>query len=146
MVIFNFQRNIKMVFIYCYNELNHRYFNFKTLYKHLKLSQNILENIVLTLETLIGGYFSAKRLKFQLKNLFSERRGWNFPLGDAIIVCIYKIIQHNPLFKYGEKPELEYRCLRCRNSVGIFKRIKKPAVRETKKLGFYLCFCFDVKE
>ena len=140
---------VQMIRIYCYNELNHQHFSLKTLYKMLKLKSSILENIILTLQTLIGGYFSNQRLEFQLSHLFSERQGWYFPLGEAIAACIYKAICHNYIFLYGMRPIREYQRLKCLRLVGIFYEPKpKPTKKKPSRLFRFLCFCFclDVKE
>ena len=131
-----------MPYIYHYSQYGHLYFS-NNLKKISVLSRNYDDKILIELETLSGGIFSKKRLIFQLENLFSEKRGWRWPLNEIISKKLYKIITTNPIFKYGNIDKLKYQELRRGKKVGIFKtNDKNNKSNKSNNCLTYLCIFF----
>lgn len=103
---------------------------------------NVEVKMIKLMETLIGGYFSSKRLRFQLENLFSENNGWGWPDGVIIANNIYKLITKNMMFKYGIISNIEYQKLRRKKLVGIFKADESKSKEKgiLNVICFYICY------
>tara|TARA_B100000035_G_scaffold205010_1_gene175276 strand:- start:1017 stop:1406 length:390 start_codon:yes stop_codon:yes gene_type:complete len=103
---------------------------------------NVEVKMIKLMETLIGGYFSSKRLRFQLENLFSENNGWGWPDGVIIANNIYKLITKNRMFKYGIISIIEYQKLRRKKLVGIFKVDESKSKEKSifNIICFYICY------
>lgn len=129
-----------MIYVYKYNYDSHNYLikhKINVLNKGIGKKDDIIKNM----ETLIDGIFSLKRLRFQLKNLFSEKYGWKWPDGEIISDRVFKIMINNIIFKYGIIKIEDYQNIRRRKLVGIFKEseIKNKNKKTYEKIYFYLC-------
>tara|TARA_X000000368_G_scaffold112523_1_gene87752 strand:- start:286 stop:681 length:396 start_codon:yes stop_codon:yes gene_type:complete len=131
-----------MIYVYKYDYESHNYLirhKINGLNKGIGKKNDLIKN----LETLIDGIFSLKRLRFQLKKMFSEKCGWKWPDGEIISDRVLKIMINNIIFKYGNIKIEDYQILRRRKLVGIFKEceIKNKNKKIYEKIYFYLC-CF----
>ena len=132
-----------MIYVYKYNYDSHNYLikhKINVLNKGIGKKDDIIKNM----ETLIDGIFSFKRLRFQLKNLFSEKYGWRWPDGEIISDRILKIMINNIIFKYGNIKIEDYQTLRMHKLVGVFKEYETKSKNKKiyEKIYFYLC-CFS---
>ena len=128
-----------MINVYFYEDSQHDFFE-KNINRILNFGGISKMYVIEQLESLKGGYFSNNRLKFQLRHLFSQEQGWEWPINEIICNRIYKVIIKNRLFRYGYIEQIKYQKLRRLKNVGIFKSKKKGDNKTClNKICFYLC-------
>ena len=129
-----------MINVYKYDKYLHQrvVFNKNKICVGLRVEVNMINKM----ETLIGGFFSTRRLRFQLENLFSENNGWGWPDGIIIANNIYKFITKNKVFKYGIISIIEYQNLRRKRLVGIFKTNESKSNENGifNMIKFFICY------
>ena len=129
-----------MINVYKYDKYLHQrvVFNKKKICAGLPVEANMINKM----ESLIGGFFSSKRLIFQLEKLFSENTGWDWPDGIIIANNIYTFITRNRIFKYGIISIIEYQTIRNKTLVGIFKATESKSKENCifNMIKFFICY------